>query len=279
MNNITFRSACNLTASDVINKGEDATSLRACLAFNKTTRKQAYELRHASYLMAGLMNRSAPGGILRDEFDERVTSKTIVLYKDGIPAASARICLLDPASGTQDAAHVPASEIFPLEIKALLDAAGSPSRPARTVEVTKLARHPDFAKDNELIFGIFRMTGYLILHFEANFVLIVVQSRHIPFYRRLGYDVVAAPRTHPKFNAATGLMVCHKVKFHEVSANCSVMSGLSRSDGIYERFIKGDLISVTFPRAKSKTIFPIHNSRAAYLVDQPKYARDSLLSV
>lgn len=234
--------------------GTYPTGLSARLALAKAVRKQAYELRHAGYVIAGYID-PLHGGILRDEFDENTAARSIVLYKGITPAASVRICLLDLDSGNPDTYVVPASEMFHHEIMDLVNAASSAGRRARAVEVTKLARHPCFAKDNDLVFGIFRMTGYLILHHEADLVLISVCAHHVRFYKRLGYEVVAPPRNHPKFNAATGLMVCRRARFQDVCSSFPVMAGLSESDEIYGQFMQGDLVPVTLP-TRTETVSP-----------------------
>jgi hypothetical protein len=228
-------------------KARNTDRLEACLAMTETVKKQAYTLRHDGYLSVGYIEAQKQG-FLRDQYDNYRSSKTIVLYKNGAAAASARVCLLDPASKVPGAAAVPAHEMFGNEINELLQGMGTADRPARAVEITKLARHPDFMKDNDLVFAMFRMTGYLILHFDADVVLTSVRASHVPFYKRLGFRNIAEPRPHPKLNVATGLMACFRDSYDGVQKTVPVMNALSSDDDIYPRFMGGELVPV-FPQA------------------------------
>jgi hypothetical protein len=228
-------------------KTRHADRLEARLAVTETVKKQAYTLRHDGYLSVGFI-KPQQQGVLHDHFDTMHSSKTIVLYKNGVAAASARVCLLDPASKSPDAATIPASEVFGQEIQDLLQGMGRDNRPARAVEITKLARHPDFVKDNDLVFAMFRMTGYLILHFDADVVLTAVRANHIPFYRRLGFQEVCKPRDYPGLdNIQGGLMACFRASYDGVQKNVPVMNALSSEDEIYPRFMGGELVPV-FPK-------------------------------
>ncbi len=228
-------------------KTRNADKLEARLAITETVKKQAYTLRHEGYLSVGYIEAQKQG-VLRDKYDNYRSSKTIVLYKNGKAAASARVCLLDPASKIPGAAEIPSNEMFGEEITELLQGLGVGNRPGRAVEITKLARHPDFMKDNDLVFAMFRMTGYLILHFDADVVLTSVRASHVPFYKRLGFQKIAEPRPYPKLNVETALMACFRSSFEGVQKTVPVMNALSSDDDIYPRFMGGELVPV-FPQA------------------------------
>lgn len=228
-------------------KAKYLETLEARLAINDKVKNDAYTLRHNVYVSAGFIE-ARQCGILHDHFDDLPSSKTIVLYKNGAAAASARVCLLDPTGKTPGATTIPASKVFGDEIAELLRGMGQGNRPARAVEVTKLARHPDFLKENNLVFGMFRMAGYLILHFDADAVLTSVRANHIPFYRRLGFQEVAKPRAYPGLdNIQGGLIACFRSSYEGVQRNVPVMNALSSDDGIYSRFMEGELVPV-FPK-------------------------------
>jgi hypothetical protein len=231
-------------------KTTSLSKIEARLAITDKVKNDAYTLRHDSYASAGFIE-TQECGVLQDHFDSLPSSKTIVLYKNGVAAASARVCLLDLTGKTPGATTIPSSKIFGEEITKLLCGMNRGNRPACAVEVTKLARHPNFLKDNNLVFGMFRMAGYLILHFEADAVLTAVRANHIPFYRRLGFQEVAEPRPYPGLNNIKGgLIACFRSSFEGVQHNVPVMNALSSDDGIYSRFMDGELVPV-FPEQYS----------------------------
>lgn len=248
-------------------KARNGDRLEARLAVTRTVRKQAYTLRHDGYLSAGYIEAKKQR-TLRDKYDDYRSSKTIVLYKNSVAAASARVCLFDPASEIPGAESVPALEMFRAEITELLEGMGRGNRPARAVEITKLARHPDFTKDNDLVFAMFRMTGYLILHYDADVVLTVVRPSHIPFYKRLGFHNVADPRPHPTDNVTLALMACFRASYDGVQKTVPVLNALSPEDDILPRFLSGELVPV-FPQSvpASPQTLPVSVADAA-----PTYA-------
>lgn len=230
-------------------KTRRADRLEARLAVTETVKKQAYTLRHDGYVAVGYMD-AQPGGLLSDRYDDFQTSKTIVLYKNGVAAASVRVCLMDPASRLQGADAVPASEFFRDEITGLLRGMGGGNRPARAVEITKLARGPQFTNDSDLAFALFRMTGYLILHFDADVVLTSVTANHMAFYRRLGFHKITEPVAHPKLNVRTGLMACYRSSYEGVQRTIPILNGLSSDDETYTRFVDGELVPILSPAAR-----------------------------
>lgn len=243
-------------------KARNVDRLEARLAVTRSVRKQAYTLRHEGYLSAGYIEPRKER-TLQDKYDGYSSSKTIVLYKNGVAAASARVCLFDPASNVPGATSVPAFEMFGPEITELLKGMGAGNRPARAVEITKLARHPDFTKDNDLVFAMFRMTGYLILHYDADVVLTLVRASHVPFYKRLGFHNVADPRPYPNLNVECALMACFRASYDGVQKNVPVMNALSPEDDIYPRFIGGEMVPV-FSKAEAagQTVLPAPKASA-----------------
>jgi hypothetical protein len=251
-------------------KTRHADKLEARLALTETVKKQAYTLRHDGYLSVGYIEAQKQG-LLQDKYDNYRSSKTIVLYKNGKAAASARVCLLDPASKIPGAGAIPSNEMFDDEITELLQGLGAGNRPGRAVEITKLARHPDFMKDNDLVFAMFRMTGYLILHFDADVVLTSVRASHVPFYKRLGFQKIAEPRPYPELNVETALMACFRASYDGVQKNVPVMNALSPEDDIYPRFMGGELVPV-FPQPQSGTPIPLPVPPSAHAHAPAAYA-------
>ncbi|HQT68205.1 MAG: hypothetical protein B7Z78_03310 [Rhodospirillales bacterium 20-60-12] len=81
----------------------------------------------------------------------------------------------------------------------------------KQTQPTLLARHPDFKFDQSLVFGMFGMIGYLILHLNIDTVFTAVCAKHVAFYRRLGFYEIAKPRGYPGLNNIKGgLMACFR---------------------------------------------------------------------
>lgn len=223
--------------------------LEARLALTDAVKKQAYALRHDGYVAVGYV-KPQESGILQDEYDDRESSRTIVIYRNGIAAASARISLLDPESKIPGSDEVPASRMFRKEVLQLLQNLEDQGRPARAVEVTKLTRNPDFEHDNDLISAIFQMVGYLILDFDADVVLNTARLNHMRFYERLGFHAIAQPRRHPGIVVELGLMACFRESYDKVRHAVPDMSQLSRKDETFARFVAGELVPV-FPHSRT----------------------------
>lgn len=225
-------------------RSNNAEHLTARLAISETEKQQAYALRHEGYLAVGHID-ARQGRVLNDEFDALESSRNILLFRGGVPAASARIRLMDPANQERGLTAIPACVIFNREISDLLSKSDRDNDLTRAVEVTRLARHPDFRFDQSLVFGMFRMIGYLILHLNVDTVFTAVCAKHIAFYRRLGFHEIAKPRDYPGLNNIKGaLMACFRSSFEDIQRDNLVMNALSTNDDIYQGFIDGDLVSV-----------------------------------
>jgi hypothetical protein len=221
--------------------------LTARLALDRKTRAHAFAVRHDSYLSGGYIDRR-PDGLFADEFDDMPNSQTVVVYRDGRPVASIRFCIIDtdPAkTGWQD---IPASRIFPDEVKGLLDQATAgrvPPRPARALEINRLVRHPDFADDKELVFVLFRFATYMVLHHEADITLSCVRRNHMPFYRRIiKLSNVAGPRRYAGVKFETHLMACDRSKYESVVRDVPIFNCAKITAGGYDALFEGETVSV-----------------------------------
>jgi hypothetical protein len=234
---------CPTYQPEVTSCSNEPSNLEARLALTPETMTDAFKLRHASYLSYGYIE-PRNNSQFYDEYDLRESCKTVVVYKGGVPAASVRICLLDPDQDAREANSIPATEIFHDEIHALLDGIRPGTRPPRAVEVTRLARHPDHGEDKSLVYALFRLAGYLILHYEADVVLTAVRAHHMAFYRRLGFHKLEDPRAYPNLKFSTGLMACFRSKFADVREQVAFLRNISRQDRFYRSFIAGEMVPV-----------------------------------
>src|SRR5690242_18936726 len=79
-------------------------------ALDAKARRDAYELRHNSYLNSGYLD-PRPDGLFSDSFDLLASSHTAVVHESERPVASVRVCFL--SSG--DIAAAPAGLTYPKE--------------------------------------------------------------------------------------------------------------------------------------------------------------------
>jgi hypothetical protein len=167
---------------------------------------------------------------------------TIVVYKDGRPAASVRVAVLDSNPNNTGWHDVPAVHIFHEEVDALL----APSKPGeykKAAEITRLVRHPDFATDSELVFVLFRFVTFLLKEQNIDVVLSCVRRNHIPFYKRLEFAAIAGPKSYPGLKFAVNLMACPKSNYAAVFKKLPLPNA-NTSAGGYDGLFEGKTVTV-----------------------------------
>lgn len=215
----------------------------AKLATTDRDHGEAQELRYDAYSAAGYLRESETGRFC-DKYDNSSANKTFVLYRGKIPVASARVCLLNrtESGGTGDT--IPAYEMFQSEIDSYMAASGHATTQNPAIEVTRLSRHSAFSRDIAIMQAMFRMIGYLVLHFDASVMFAAVTTNHVPFYRRMGFQLVADPRDYPGLDVKTALMGCGCHDHSPVRGHLSSLSTLSKHDNIYKSFMAGQIFPV-----------------------------------
>jgi hypothetical protein len=220
----------------VTREKRESGTLTARLAIDNQTRSDAFALRHAAYVAAGYLDPISDG-LFSDPYDDMPNCSTIVIYKDGRPAASVRLAVLDSDPDRIGWHDVPAAHIFHDEVATLLAPSGS-GQPKRAAEITRLVRHPDFATDSELVFVLFRFVPFLLCKQKIDMVLSCVRRNHVPFYKRLEFDAIAGPKSYPGLKFAVNLMVCPQSKyatiFKKIPLLNSTVSGTSGYDGLFQ---------------------------------------------
>lgn len=223
-----------------------AEDLTARLAIDPQTRADAYTVRHDSYLSGGYIDRQAEG-VFRDHYDDLPNAQTIVIYRAARPVASVRVCILDtdPALTGWDA--VPASSIFPDEVKALLarvptneSNAGFP----RAIEINRLVRHPDFATDAGLVFALFRLATFMVYFHRTDLMMSCVRRNHGGFYKRLHFQDVAGPRRYAGVKFETNLMACYQPAYGDVLRDVPVVDSGAMTNGCYDGLFRGEAVPV-----------------------------------
>lgn len=219
--------------------GDISGDITARIATTDEILLDAARLRYHAYHTHGFIDEN-PTGLFVDDFDTRASSKTIVIYEKGSPAASARVCLYDPGGSIDGSDWTPALDVFPKEIHALVKAENSESDPKRALEVMRLVRNPSYERNHEIVFALLRAVGYLIHYYNATVIYSGVRKNHIPIYRRLGFFQVTEPRNYPKLKFQTALIACIRKKVDDSHPPVNIFEDVSRNDIQYEQLINGE---------------------------------------
>ena len=223
-----------------LTSGEDT---EAQIAWTDDLRQRAYRIRYQGFADGGFIAQDQEAMI--DKFDYEDSSVTVLLFRDGSPAATIRICLYDPGGVWTSATELPGMVIFRDEIFQLAKQLDTDHRSARIIEITRLARDPAFANDKTIILSAFRIVAYLRLHYDADVMINVVRAHHMPMYRRLGFQKLEEPRPYPNLtNYEAGLMAMFRPDYENALKRIGLTSGISCTDETYVRLMKGERVSV-----------------------------------
>lgn len=223
----------------------------ARLALTEETLRQAWRIRYNAYRSRNYIDGNS-SGFFSDEFDRLESSKTLVVYRRGIPAASARLCLYDPQSNIHDFHSTPAFSVFSAEIKSLANELILQNRAVRGMEVMRLVRHPDFERDHEVLFALLMAIGYIILDFDAHLIFSGVRRNHVPFYRRFGFTQITEARPYPKLKFQTALIAFVKGAGSTRKSDIRIFEEVSKEDPQYLDLVAGHLTSIERCHAPSR---------------------------
>lgn len=219
--------------------------IEAQFALNPALKTEAYQIRHAGYLSYGFIT-PRPDQRFVDAYDDRPSVQTALIYKDGRPAGTVRLCLFDPSGTVAGAESIPAMEIFRDEIMQTMNEQttqdGAP--PRRAVEITRMAQHPDYAHDKSVLFGLLRVIGYLILYFDADVLFNACRPRHAPAYRRFGFQKIQEPRQYPNLTYKACLMAYFRRDYQFAQEALSPFSDVSKDDSVYDRLAAGEKVDL-----------------------------------
>lgn len=239
MNNVAVRLPLSqpLIRPNVASKSR-AKTYTALVALEAGARRDAFALRHSSYLDSGFIEPRT-GGLFRDEFDDLDNAATIVVYDDGRPVASVRVCFM-----SRTLRKAPAHHAFPDEVDAIL-ATTSPDIPGFGVaEITRLVRSPDAANNQGLVFLLYRLAGDLVIKNDVQVILSSVRRNHIPFYRRIGFVDVVGPKAYPGLNCPMHLLSCSRAEYDRVRAEFPLMNPAASPKNTFDGFESGRRVSV-----------------------------------
>lgn len=206
----------------------------ARLAITAKTRRDAYRIRHSSYLNSGYID-PRPDGLFSDEYDLQPTSQTAVVYKNDRPLASVRVSFF--SYDTLESA--PIGTVYAKEVGELL--VGLPSYAGRyqAAEVNRLARSPEAENDQALVFLLLRAAGYLAIQQNVLFLMSCVRQNHVAFYRRIGCYVASEPRPYSGIRTTNQLLVCPRARYDEACAAFPIMDPRAGQPGSFDGFMSG----------------------------------------
>lgn len=227
--------------------GSGDARLTAKLAATPQLLSELHALRHESYLAYGHIDRM-PDGAFADRFDQSPASRSVALYSDGCLAASVRVSLYAPASGISGAGESPSTGLFRDEIDEVSQGLAREGRAVRAADISRLARHPRFVADTDLVFALYRMAGYLILDLDSDLVLVTVRPHHVRFYQRMGFRLIADPKPYPGTNAHAALMACFRSSYEGVRRAVPFMEGISAEDETFAELMGGREAPIDFIR-------------------------------
>ncbi len=214
-------------------------SYEARLACDVVTRRDVYSLRYRSYVAAGHIEPNETG-LFSDSYDEMPNCKSVVIYQDGVAAASVRTCTLAYGSS----ARSPAADTFPEKVQELLSGSTGIGHGQRGIETTRLVRSPEAENNQGLVFLLYRMAGYIGMMNHTQVLFACVRQNHVPFYRRLGYAPVTEPRSYPGLICPMQLLVCTRERYDEIRQSFSVIDPYAGTTGSLDGFFAGEPVSL-----------------------------------
>ncbi|MEE8657909.1 N-acyl amino acid synthase, PEP-CTERM/exosortase system-associated [Acetobacteraceae bacterium EV16G] len=210
----------------------------AKMAFDDDTREDAYRLRYQCYLASGHIEPNN-SGLFSDDYDLLPNSRTIVLYRDGDPVASVRVCLLLQGAGQRS----PCYDAFPETLDRIMrDAAHAVSGPVRVAEYTRLVRDPSLDRGGAIVYLLYRIASYVSMMSHAQITIACVRKSHASFYRRLGYQAETTPQPYPGLKCRMQLMSSDRKRFDELRAAFPIMDPFTTATGPLDDFMSGGAV-------------------------------------
>lgn len=208
-------------------------------ALDAETRRDAFALRHASYLASDYID-PRPDGLFSDRYDLLPTSHTMVVYQAEQAVAAVRVCFL--SSDSLDAA--PAGTTFPEEVGGLLAALPHRAGKPQAAEITRLVRSPAAENNQGLVFMLLRLAGYLALQEDVPLLMSCVRQNHVPFYRRIGCNTASGLRPYPGLKCPMQLLACPRENYDEACSTFPIMDPFAGPADAFDGFMDGRAVSM-----------------------------------
>lgn len=215
--------------------------LTARLALTEEDMQETWRLRHDSYVAHGFIEPRADG-YFSDKYDRFETARSAIIYRNGMPIASVRICLFDPAATANGIPTMPAFEIFPDLIPPALEKAGPDGSQGLAAEASRMVCLPQYANDTKVIWALLRVGKYITEYFGANVSVIAARSRHVPMYKRIGFHQIGPARPYVGVTFSTALLMAFKPEYENVQKRFPALGTVQRGDLYFERLMSGQSV-------------------------------------
>ena len=222
----------------IVSDRHRTTTYEAILASDEDVRRDAFALRHASYVDGDFI-APRPDKLFRDAYDDLPNARTIVVYDDGHPVASVRVCFL-----SENDSRSPASDAFSSQIGTILAETRAGRTPSKAAEITRLVRSPACANNQGLVFLLYRLAGHLVLNRDVQVILSSVRDNHVAFYRRLGFERASPPASYPGLRCPMSLLRCARSSYDRVRAGFPLMDPDAVPPGTFHGFEEGRSIGM-----------------------------------
>jgi hypothetical protein len=217
--------------------------IEAQLATGNRLREEAFRLRYEAYRSQGFISEH-PARLFSDRYDQQANCTTILVYRNDVAAATVRVSTFDPDKARESANRLQAMEIFETEIFATMKSLRLSDRQPKIMEIAKLARLPEYSREIDVVFALYRAAGYLILQNSVDIVFNAVRSHHAPMYRRFGFQALTGPRSYPGLAFQTILMACFSDTFDKARTGLPFLHGISKDDAAYAGLIAGERVAI-----------------------------------
>jgi hypothetical protein len=224
-----------------VSSGKDKVSVR--LALSDIHRETAFQIRYAAYRAKDYIG-DMPGQRFSDRYDDHADTSTILAYKNDCAAATLRVSVHRFEEGCRAPSNIQAMEIFESDIIATMAAHRRQGRWPKVLELTKLARRPEYFRNMDIVFALYRAVGYLVLYHDADIIFNAVRRHHVPIYKRFGFRPLSQPRPYPDLNYETILMGCFRNDYSVSCRDLLFLQGLSTQDSVCAGLLAGELVAI-----------------------------------
>jgi hypothetical protein len=191
-------------------------------ACTEPVRQDAYHIRYHGYLSHSHIKPDESES-WSDQFDHAIYAPSIVIYDDNRPVGTVRLCTYDPAGPRSMSQALPSADLFDLTLNRVSGHFGISDRRPKIVEISKLAKLPEYESDFHITMALFKMLKLVVAALYADIIIVAVRAQHMNLYRRLGFEVAETPRLFTKDNVVLGLMACLPVQYRSIEERAEAM--------------------------------------------------------
>lgn len=185
-------------------------------ATTDSLREDSYRIRYAGYRSRGhILEKDTP--LWSDEFDDIHSTKIIVLFKYGMPVATARLCFFDSSFIEDISEALPSANQFNYSKKDIQKKLCLPHDRLKIIEISKLSSLPEQQDQGTVLISIYEFIRDTIFNLGADIVIISVRLRHVNFYARFGFKILENGKFYKNDNVVLSLLACSAGNFRSLA--------------------------------------------------------------